>query len=128
MHVSTKKLTTDPLRQIVHLVDCTNLFGATKASRTRQRFRSTGPCFLSLYSTAERLGSHTTVTYIWWIVQTCLERQKPQEQDEDSGLQGRASYHSTLQLRDLGHTPLSHTFPRTLSSALSRHHPHHSLE
>ena len=36
----------------------------------------------------------------------CLEQQKPVEQDNDSGLHGRGSYHTPLRLRDLGQ--LSH--------------------
>ena len=53
MQGSTKKLTTDYQTQIVHLVDCTNVFGATTVWRTRQSFKSKGPWFLQLYSMAQ---------------------------------------------------------------------------
>ena len=46
-----------------------------------------------------------------------LEQQNPVEEDKNSGIQGRGSYHSPLWLRDLGYLPQSHTSPRALSSA-----------
>ena len=48
-------------RQIDYLVDFTNVFGATKAWRTRQRFRSTEPWFLPLSSAAQKLLSPTAI-------------------------------------------------------------------
>ena len=51
-------------------------------------------------------------TYVCvYTVQTCLEQQKPEEQEKDPGLQARGSYH-TLRLREMGYLQQSHTSPR----------------